>query len=135
VQSAVLSVSTAVVLMYAFVSAGCGARKRNGPMLHVDQTFNERELALAKADIFELSLAENPTTGYRWEFKSNGEPVCKLVSTGFDASSGGVGRGGTRLWRFQVVESGVAKIELAYRRAFEPDKPPAKAFNLTVRAQ
>jgi inhibitor of cysteine peptidase len=121
--------------MYAFVSAGCGTRKRNGPMLHVDQTFNERELALAKADIFELSLAENPTTGYRWEFKSNGEPVCKLVSTGFDASSGGVGRGGTRLWQFQVVESGVAKIELAYRRAFEPDKPPAKAFNLTVRAE
>jgi predicted secreted protein len=29
----------------------------------------------------------------------------------------------------------VAKIELAYRRAFEPDKPPAKAFNLTVRAE
>jgi len=104
-------------------------------MLQVDQTFNQREVAVAKLDIFELSLAENPTTGYRWEFKSNGEPVCRLVSTEFDASSGAMGRGGTRHWRFQVVGTGVATIALEYRRSFETDKPPARAFELTVRSE
>lgn len=133
-QGAVLSVSAAVVLMYAFASTGCGAHKRDESM-HIDETFNRREITVEKLDIFELSLAENPTTGYRWEFKSDGEPVCKLVSTEFDTSSGGVGRGGTRRWRFQVVGTGAATIELAYRRVFEPDKPPAKTFELTVRSE
>ena len=133
-QSAVLSVSTAVVLMCAFAATGC-AHKKSGSMLHVDQTFNRREVAVAKLDAFELSLAENPTTGYRWEFKSNGAPVCRLVSTEFDASSGGVGSGGTRRWRFQVTGTGAATIELAYRRVFEADKPPARTFELTLRSK
>jgi inhibitor of cysteine peptidase len=135
VQSAVLSVSTAVVLMYALASTGCSAHKSNGPMLHVDQAFNGREVVVTKPDTFELSLAENPTTGYRWEFKSSGAPVCRLVSTEFDASSGGVGSGGTRRWRFQVTGTGVATIELAYRRVFEADKPPARTFELTLRSK
>ena len=120
--------------MYAFASAGCRTHKVDRPMLHIDQTYNQREVAVAKLDTFELSLAENPTTGYRWEFKSKGEPVCRLVSTQFDASSGSVGTGGTHRWRFQVVGTGVAAIELAYERSFEADKPPAKTFELTVRS-
>ena len=134
-KRAVLSILTGIALMNAFASTGCGAHKVHGSMLHIDQTFNQREIAVAKLDTFELSLPENPTTGYRWEFRSNGEPVCRLVSTEFDASLGGIGSGGNRRWRFQVAETGVATIKLVYQRAFETDKPPAKSFEVTVHSK
>jgi len=103
-------------------------------MLKLDEHSNEGSVAAKKLDQIELSLAENPTTGYRWNLKAAGEPVCKLENTSFDPPAAGVGRGGTRRWLFNVVESGVATIELAYERSFEREKDPAKTFQVTVRA-
>lgn len=103
-------------------------------MLQIDQTFDGREVNAKKLDKVELSLPENPTTGYRWDLKSSGEPVCKLNGTQYDAPTDAVGRGGTRRWEFSIVAAGVTTIQLDYRRSFEPSKPAAKTFSVTVRA-
>jgi inhibitor of cysteine peptidase len=103
-------------------------------MLKIDQNSNEGSVDAKRLDQLNLSLAENPTTGYRWNLKSAGEPVCKLEKTFFDSSALPVGRGGTRKWLFNVVESGAATIELAYERSFEREKSPAKTFKVTIRA-
>jgi len=103
-------------------------------MLQVDQSFDGREVNAKKLDKLELSLPENPTTGYRWDLKSSGEPVCKMTETHYDAPTDAVGKGGTRRWEFTIVATGATTIQLDYRRSFEPSNAAAKTFSLTVRA-
>jgi inhibitor of cysteine peptidase len=123
-----------MLLFESFASVYCGPRRVTPSMLKIDQNSNEGSVDAKRLDQLNLSLAENPTTGYRWNLKSAGEPVCKLEKTFFDSSALPVGRGGTRKWLFNVVESGAATIELAYERSFEREKSPAKTFKVTIRA-
>jgi len=103
-------------------------------MLQIDQSLDGREVNAKKLDKLELSLPENPTTGYRWDLKSRGEPVCKLDDTHYDAPTGAVGRGGTRRWEFSVVATGITTIQLEYRRSFESSEPATRTFSLKVQA-
>jgi inhibitor of cysteine peptidase len=101
--------------------------------LHLDETFDAREVALHRGQRMQLSLRENPTTGFRWELQENGSPPCALREDTFVApATGGVGKAGTRRWLFEAVESGTCRIVLAYRRAWE-SKPPDRMFALTAR--
>ena len=102
-------------------------------MVHVDHSANNTQTALAVGQKLEISLAENPTTGYRWELKAAGEPACAARGDNFEAPPPGIGQGGTHRWRFEAVAQGMGNIELVYRRAWEQDKPPAETFRLTVR--
>ena len=47
----------------------------------VDQSYSGQTLDLPFGQVMELRLAENPTTGYRWTFLSNGEPSCVVLPT------------------------------------------------------
>ena len=101
----------------------------------VDQNSNRGELRVRTGDTLALMLEENPTTGYRWEVKSSGEPVCSLTKTDFHAASGHLtGRGGERHWLFRIVKPGSAALELSYRRPFEREQSPARTFRVIVRA-
>ena len=104
-------------------------------MVQVDRSANNTQTALALGQTLEISLSENPTTGFRWELKAAGEPVCAARGDNFDAPPPGVGKGGTHRWRFEAVAKGTGNIELVYRRAWEQDKPPAETFRLTVRVE
>ena len=103
-------------------------------MLYLDESSNEHEIELGIGEEFELRLPENATTGFRWQFASNGEPACVLESNFFEPadSTRTPGRGGTRSWRFQAAQEGLGTIELVYRRAFEPQALPARHFSLRV---
>ncbi len=104
-------------------------------MLHLDESSNEREIELGVGEEFEIRLPENPTTGFRWQFASNGEPACVLQSNFFEPadSTRTPGRGGNHYWRFQAAQVGLESIELVYRRAFEQEKTPTRRFLLHVR--
>ena len=104
-------------------------------MLQVDESGNNTEVVLALKQAMEIALPENPTTGFRWELKTDGQPACVLESETFDAPAGGVGKGGVRRWRFEAVGKGMGKIELTYRRPFEQEKPPAQTFRITAKVQ
>jgi inhibitor of cysteine peptidase len=80
-----------------------------------------------------LSLAENPATGYRWEFLAKPEPVCVIVSDTYVASTGGaIGSGGAHNWIFRAVDKGTANVSLGYGRPREKDAAPAQKFSLTI---
>jgi inhibitor of cysteine peptidase len=120
-----------LALWLALSALGC----RGGAMVQVDRSANNTETALAVGQTLEISLAENPTTGFRWELKATGEPACAPRGDTFDAPAAGVGKSGTHRWRFEAVGKGTGTIELAYRRSWEQDKPPAETFRLTVRVE
>ena len=57
----------------------CPLYARNPKMMQVDRSYNEREVTVAIGEVVEISLAENPTTGFRWELRVKPEPACSLV--------------------------------------------------------
>jgi len=101
-------------------------------MLQIDEHSNGSKIELSTGENFEIILRENPTTGYRWNPSSSGEPACKLLDNSFYIDSGSPGNGGSHSWQFQAVKEGIGKIEFAYQRPWEQVKPPAQSFTLSV---
>jgi predicted secreted protein len=124
-------ITTIGVLLVAF-SFPCFAHAQHPKMIEVDRTYDGREVTFGVGETLELSLPENPTTGFHWDFAVKPEPVCTIVKSTFEPATGSPGKGGTRRWRFQAVHAGTAALELEYRRAWEKDKPASRTFRLTV---
>ena len=101
-------------------------------MLEFDESYNERDIELPVGEAFEVRLPENPTTGFRWNFSSSGEPACELLDNSFEIVADRPGRGGSHSWQFRVAQAGHGIIELVYRRSWERDKTPARKFALHV---
>ena len=83
-------------------------------------------------DTILLRLADNPTTGYRWEL----EPVTgdSLVLDD-EPSSGAMGGGGVTTWTLSVIAAGTISIALKQWRPWEGDASVLDRFTLTVHAR
>jgi inhibitor of cysteine peptidase len=110
----------------------CVGYARDSKIMQVDKTYDGREVTLAIGEVLELSLAENPTTGFRWGFAVKPEPVCTIVKSVFESATVPPGKGGTHHWQFQAVHPGSGTIELQYRRPWEKEAPASRTFKLTV---
>jgi inhibitor of cysteine peptidase len=100
-------------------------------MERFDESAQGREIELAEGQEFELTLVENPTTGFRWRVAADGSPACSLVSDEFRApDEARPGQGGSRAWRFRAVRAGECRIALSYSRA---GGDAARDFTLRVR--
>jgi inhibitor of cysteine peptidase len=71
-------------------------------------------------DMIEVSLSENPSTGYRWEVAEIGSSIVSAEETSFALSGSGIGAGGTRHMGFRARHAGVGRVELILRRSWEP---------------
>ena len=100
-------------------------------MEQLDESADGREIELAAGQEFELTLGENPTTGFRWRLTADGSPACALVRDEFRAPEGGrPGQGGSHVWQFRAERAGESRIELSYARAAGD---AARTFTLRVR--
>jgi inhibitor of cysteine peptidase len=86
---------------------------------------------LRKGESFEISLPENPATGFRWKIIATGAPVSTMIEEDFRAGTG-VGGQGIHRWRFRAVQAGESEIEMALQRSWEPPAEPAQSFTLRV---
>jgi predicted secreted protein len=102
-------------------------------MEQLDEGADGREIELAAGDEFELTLGENPTTGFRWRVAADGSPACALVADEFRApGEARPGQGGSHAWRFRAERAGESRIELSYARAAGD---AARTFTLRVRVK
>jgi predicted secreted protein len=101
-------------------------------LLQFDENSNGNEIELHVGEEFVIILHENPTTGFRWNPISIGESVCTLLENSFDLIGSTPGNGGIHSWHFQTVKEGSSKIEYAYRRSWEQDRPAVQTFALNV---
>ncbi len=86
---------------------------------------------LQQGESFEISLPENPATGFRWKITAAGAPVSRM--TGEDFSPGtAVGGQGIHRWRFRTIQAGEGEIEMVLQRSWEPPAEPAQSFILRV---
>jgi len=97
-------------------------------------------LVLKQEQVFQVTLAANHTTGYKWMLAKVPDPkVVKLVTNNYvpDSAEGPDGKlrmgvGGHEVWTFQAMGPGRAMIVLNYVRPWEKDKKPAKSRSLEV---
>ena len=114
----------------------CGATKSktgNDIVIQIGNADNGGKRELRVGDLFEVTLPENPTTGYRWQLHSPVGPVLEVEDDSFAGpSSGMIGAGGLRSWRFRVLKEGLAHLVIDNRRSWEPS--PIGTFEVTIEA-
>jgi len=129
------SISTTISCVVVGFSLWSPLYARHPKVIRVDRSYNARELTLAVGEVVEISLAENPTTGFRWDLEVKPEPACTLANSTFEPATGPPGKGGTHRWQFRAVHPGTGEIVLAYRRPWERIASPAQTFKLSLRVR
>lgn len=104
--------------------------------ISVDESFNDREVALRVGEELKVSLPETRGTGYSWsvppELKSELAPILRERRETVDAPKGPPGSPGVRHLYFEAIGVGTASLEIDYRRPWEKDQAPARTFKLHV---
>ncbi len=103
-------------------------------MTRIDEHSHGRTYETNIGGEIEISLPENPTTGFRWMAMRTGEPVLTLLHDTFEPGRKALGQPGTHAWAFKVVAEGSATIELIYRRSWDAGSA-ARTFTLHVNAR
>jgi inhibitor of cysteine peptidase len=101
-------------------------------MQQFTETADGQTVVVRVGEEVELSLPENPTTGFSWELSPGADAPYRLRREWFDATQGRVGAGGTRHWQFEATNVGQGTIALSYRRAWESATAPTRTFALHV---
>jgi inhibitor of cysteine peptidase len=84
-------------------------------------------------DVITIRLAENPTTGYRWEISKVDDQLVEFQSSDYVKTSGAtVGGGGERTFNFRAKSKGNGQILLRLRRAWEAENQAIKEFTANI---
>jgi len=71
-------------------------------------------------DEFTITIDENPTTGYMWEYKIGDENSIEYVSDNYiKPNTNLIGAGGKREFTFKTLKSSETLIEFNYKRSWE----------------
>ena len=94
---------------------------------------NGGTMEVAVGGSFDVVLAGNPTTGYRWELESCDAAIVQPgAEPDYAVDSDLIGAGGKYTFRFKALAAGQTQIKLIYRRSFEKGVPPIKTYTLTI---
>ncbi|MBN1640354.1 MAG: protease inhibitor I42 family protein [Anaerolineae bacterium] len=126
-------------LVYALVfcavmAAASGCRSSDEVALVASD--NGRQLQVERGQVIVVTLASNPSTGYRWERAAATDEI--LVQDGeaeFQEGAKGqqlVGAGGQEVLRFRAQRSGTTELQLVYHRPWETDVEPEETFSVRV---
>src|SRR5262249_62180599 len=67
-----------------------------------------------------VKLPANPTTGFTWVVAKNDKNVLEQVGEPkYEKGAGGVGGGGTMIFKFKAAKEGDSNLEMHYLRTFE----------------
>jgi predicted secreted protein len=102
-------------------------------VIALDEKAAGSTIGLAVGEEVEISLGENPTTGFRWRLPPAGPPdVVALVG---DRLTPGQrpGQGGVRVLRLRGARAGTGRLALALGRSWQADAARTFALTLVVR--
>lgn len=131
------------LLVLAALFAGCspapGTSSGGASRVSLTAADAGRPQSLAVGQRLTLTLASNPTTGYRWALAdSAGGALARDGAPAYvqDPSPAGgpplAGRGGIQTWTFRAARAGAGTLRLDYGRSFEPAATPAETFSVPV---
>jgi inhibitor of cysteine peptidase len=84
----------------------------------------------------EVTLPENPTTGYRWAVESIDASILQLRNSAYSMNPGvGIGGGGARTMTFHATSVGKTNLMLKLWREWEGDATAIDHFRAIVNVQ
>jgi inhibitor of cysteine peptidase len=104
-------------------------------MLELTEANQGQTVETVVGEEIRISLAENPTTGFRWRIIDGGEPVCTLLDQTLEPGSRAIGQPGVHRWQYKITGEGMATIRLACGRSWEAGKAPVSSFVLRINAK
>ena len=134
-------------ILFAAVALAAADPKDLGPNLpnpdapveiHVTSGDANKEIAAKVGEIIVIELDGNATTGYSWsELPGRTDSVLESKGNEYVARQrpGMVGGGGKAYFRYLVKEAGTTEIRLGYARPWEQGNPPARLFNVKIKAE
>lgn len=122
------------LLLIVLVTLGLSLAAADKP-LQLSSDSDGKSIAVKVGVRFDLTLIENPSTGYAWEVTEGLGGTVKQSGKAehHSLNIGTVGGGGTVTFHFQAATAGATHLKLVYHRSFEKDKPPLKTFQLAVK--
>jgi predicted secreted protein len=103
-------------------------------MLTLTDQDNGRRLAVRVGDMLTLRLAENATTGYRWEPDRYDTRLLELAEETASYPNAAVGSGGEAIFRFRIVSAGSSTLALKSWRHWEGAGSIIQRFAVTIDA-
>lgn len=103
-------------------------------ILSVNEHNDGGQISAQVGDTIEIRLAENATTGYRWELDGLDPHFFKLEQATGDYQTGSVGSGGDAVFRIKVHAAGTSTLSLKNWRRWEKEAGVIKRFNVRVNA-
>jgi inhibitor of cysteine peptidase len=99
---------------------------------------NGREFEITVGETFQVSLPENPTTGYRWRVCKSGAPFIVLQKEEYvepeeDLARPRMGRGGTKFLTFKAAKLGETELALRLSRSWEDESKFVDFFSVKLK--
>ena len=117
------------------MASACSPPQVDGA-LKLDADDVGHRIELSRDRPLDISLASNPTTGYRWEVEELDEKVLRQVGKAeFEPRSRLVGAPGVETLHFQAVGTGQTAVRLVYRRSWEEDAEPLDTYSVGIVVQ
>jgi inhibitor of cysteine peptidase len=129
----VLASIVPTLLAVALSMAWACSPPQAGGAIELDADDAGHRIELSRDRTLYISLASNPTTGYRWEVDALDEDVLRQVGEPeFEPQSRLVGAPGVEILHFQAVNTGRTTVKLVYRRSWEKDVEPLETYSVDV---
>jgi inhibitor of cysteine peptidase len=135
-----IGLSILLIAVALLFTAGCVSEQPETPpvtpappeSLHVfDGTNDGGTYTFKPGEHIEITLVENPTTGYSWNMTIPAGLI--LLSDEFIAPDTGLaGAPGMHVWLFEAATPGTYTVKGKYIRPWETDAEPAGTFSMTM---
>lgn len=97
---------------------------------------NGKTMSVQVGNLVIVRIAENPSTGYRWEIEKQDTQLLELQNSDYKATTEGLaGGGGERSFTFRAAQTGNTEIRLKLWRQWVGDSSVIKRYSATVQIQ
>ncbi len=121
-----------ILVVLVFAQLGVEAKRE----LVLNESDNNKDVKVAKGELFTIMLPAQPSTGFTWEVTAVDPKILgQYAKPIFRYSSKLMGAKGSYMLRFRALKTGESPVQLAYRRNFEKKIAPAKTYKVVVQVQ
>jgi inhibitor of cysteine peptidase len=125
----------ACTLLGSCAQSNLGDQSRQAYVTELSAADNGRQVTMAVGDSLKITLAGNPTTGFTWAVlpqSVNDQVLQASEAVRYIADQPQlVGSGGSFVYNYTALKSGVARLDFGYRRSWE-NVDPIQNWSVTV---
>lgn len=110
----------------------CYTTMAGGAVVELSEADNGRVLAAQVGDLLRIRLAENASTGYRWDLESASSDVLEALESDVAYPPSVVGASGTVTFSFRARQPGQGELRLRHWRRWQGDASVTRRFRLTL---